>query len=152
MNTAVIRLLQRKLAEAGLFRGQIDGRRSDALDVAAAAFLAATARRLPDDWTSWPGRRKAVGCLQVLCHDAGIDAGPVDGWWGPQTEFAVGSLATLTETGAMPSPWRDRDAAPRANPNSWPGRRRARSMASSARTACRTDALRRWRWWTARGC
>jgi peptidoglycan hydrolase-like protein with peptidoglycan-binding domain len=36
----------------------------------------------------------SVRCLQQALHDHGVDAGPVDGWFGPVTEAAVYTFQT----------------------------------------------------------
>jgi len=132
MDTASVKLLQQRLADAGLYAGRVDGRRGPATAAAVAAALAARAGglagelagglagELPGDWPRWPDRRKAVACLQLFCREAGIDAGPIDGWWGSQTDFAVGALRVLAATGAPPPAWRDAEGRPRVDPNGWP--------------------------------
>jgi hypothetical protein len=65
------------------------------------------------------GQRRAVAFLQLMCIDAGFDAGEIDGLWGPQTEFAFESFEVLRETGEPPVPWRD-DEPLDVNPNNWP--------------------------------
>lgn len=120
MNKASIKLLQQKLAEAGHYSGNIDGQRGPLTNAGVLAALSDRAARLPGDWKAWSDKRKAVACLQLFCSEADIDAGPIDGWWGPQTEFAVGSLQSLLTTGSLPPSWRDEVSRPRSNPNSWP--------------------------------
>lgn len=36
---------------------------------------------------TWPKQRQLVGYIQYLCATEGINAGPIDGFWGPQTEY-----------------------------------------------------------------
>ncbi|MDR9440769.1 MAG: hypothetical protein RI841_14915, partial [Halomonas sp.] len=68
------------------------------------ASLKAHADRLPDDAVRWSERRRAIACLQLACREKRIEVGPIDGLWGPQTEYAVDVLATLQETGSKPAP------------------------------------------------
>lgn len=119
MNEKSIRLLQLKLAAAGLDVGGVDGRLGGLTGVAVAVALARRNNGLPPDWAGWSERRQAVLYLQALCRDIGLETGDLDGYWGPQTEFAVGQLAYLQEHGQLPRPWRD-DQPPDHNPNHWP--------------------------------
>ena len=119
MNTQSIRLLQLKLAAAGVDPGGVDGKLGSLTYAAVAAALAARGDDLPSGWAGWSGRRQAVLCLQAMCRDAGLEVGDLDGRWGPQTEFAVGQLAYLQEHGKLPPPWRDVQPLA-ANPHNWP--------------------------------
>jgi len=37
--------------------------------------------------TTWPKSRQLVGYIQYLCASEGINGGPIDGYWGSQTEY-----------------------------------------------------------------
>lgn len=119
MTKTAIRLVQRRLAELGHYEGAIDGRRGPLTHAAARAALADRAPDLPDGWQGWSDRRRVTGVLQLWCRDLGIDAGPVDGWWGPQTEYGVDTLGETLDPGRDPVPWRD-VGTPAGNPNGWP--------------------------------
>ncbi|MDX9767907.1 MAG: M15 family metallopeptidase, partial [Ectothiorhodospiraceae bacterium] len=119
MNLTTTRILQTQLLARGHAVGAVDGRIGPVTRAAIVAALEALSPATKDDWRRWPRKRRAVLCLQALCLDAGIDPGALDGWWGPQTEYAAGQLAVLQQTGARPEPWRDRIVTP-ANPNHWP--------------------------------
>lgn len=119
MNVTTTRLLQRILAEYAGYEGAIDGVHGPRTDAAVNRMLAAHAASLPEGAGRWSRRRRAVACLQLACHAQGIDAGAIDGRWGPQTDYAVAALGEQRETGAPPLPWRDR-APLEANPNGWP--------------------------------
>lgn len=119
MNRSILKLLQKKLAASGDYAGAIDGISGPITNAAVESALRGRASSLPDGWVAWPAKRKAVAMLQLLCREGGFDTGPIDGWWGPQTQFAVDSLQTLDATGSAPPPWRDRPAA-RVNSNGWP--------------------------------
>lgn len=112
-----IRFLQRRLATLGHDPGPADGRRGPRTDAAIRTALA-TLPPLPKGWQVWPARRRAVACLQALARAEGIDPGPIDGFWGPQTDHAVTALITLAATGRRPD-WRDIEPA-RATPHRWP--------------------------------
>ncbi len=64
-------------------------------------------------------RRKVTAAIQLLAKARGIDAGTIDGYWGPQTDFACDSLIHVETDGSKPPVWRD-DPAPPPNPNRWP--------------------------------
>jgi len=119
MRTAAIRLIQKRLADRGHYRGAIDGLRGPLTHAAVQAALQGRSGDLPAGWTRWSNKRKSIAYLQLSAHDEGIDAGAIDGWWGPQTEFAVDALEEKLETGREPFPWRDVTPI-EANPNDWP--------------------------------
>lgn len=73
---------------------------------------------------SGSNNRRLAAFIQLLAGDAGIDAGLVDGFWGPQTQFAFDSLLYLEEHGLLPPEWRDQPV-PDNNPNGWPGQAEA---------------------------
>lgn len=120
---SAIRVAQRHLQEEGFDPGPVDGRLG--LRTEAALDRALEARRSgldPDHAEAILGRsrrRKVTAWIQLLARDAGVDAGPVDGFWGPQTDFAFSALEHLEEHGQLPHPWRDFEG-PEADPNGWP--------------------------------
>jgi hypothetical protein len=120
MNRNLVRLLQQKLAERGFHRGEVDGLTGFDTARSVTAALTADRVRLPAGWESWSDRRQLVAYLQLAAYDAGINAGKIDGLWGPQTAFAADSLETLGRTGSLPDNWRDHDLRPKPNPNRWP--------------------------------
>lgn len=114
------RVVQRKLAAAGHYKDAIDGQPGPNTLKSVQQALSARAAELPAGWDGWPAKRKLVACLQLFATDAGIDAGPVDGLWGPQTAFAADSLKFHDRTGKLPPNWRDGEVRPPPNPNRWP--------------------------------
>jgi hypothetical protein len=54
-----------------------------------------------------------------VCREHKIDAGDIDGYWGPQTEYAFDTLSQLLKTGELPPLWRD-NVPLHVNPNNWP--------------------------------
>jgi hypothetical protein len=72
--------------------------------------------------------RKLTAFIQLLAADLQVNAGKIDGLWGPQTAFAFDCLAFAEEQGELPAPWRD--VAPGgANPHHWPVEREAALVA-----------------------
>lgn len=118
MNKSAVRTLQRFLSDQKTYHGSIDGIRGPKTLAAINATLRNHASQLPDGAGRWSDRRRAVACLQLACQLSKIEAGPIDGLWGPQTEYAASVLATLQTTGSKPDPWRDRQPTD-ANPNNW---------------------------------
>jgi hypothetical protein len=120
MHRDLVRLLQKKLADAGLYQDDIDGDIGPNTGKAAHAALAAQPARPLPGWEGWTDKRKLIAFLQMQATDAGIAAGKIDGQWGQLTDFAASSLMTLDRTGSLPPDWRDRELRPRPNPNRWP--------------------------------
>ena len=119
MKSAAVRLIQTKLAALGHYQDDIDGKRGKNTHTAVKAALEARAGDLPAGWRDWTDKRKSTAFLQLMCQDEGIDAGDIDGWWGPQTEFAFDALSEKRETGNPPVNWRD-TVPGSGNPNGWP--------------------------------
>ncbi len=127
MDETTTKTLQQVLADAGAYQGAIDGIRRPASDAAVDAMLEARAAELPEEISTWPSGRRAVACLQLGCRDHEIEVGPIDGLWGPQTDFAADVLTEFFETGALPGPWRDQPVS-EVNPNRWPPETRLRDV------------------------
>ena len=64
-------------------------------------------------------KRKVIAYIQLAAQRNGIDSGHIDGYWGPQTEFAFESLQHLVETGNQLQIWRP-DDFPDKNSHKWP--------------------------------
>lgn len=124
MQTATIRLIQEQLVAEGLAPGATDGKLGQHTYTAVEKALQARAAKLPPGWWEWSNPRKTIAYLQLLCEEQQITVGPIDGYWGPQTDHAWGNLAFLLEQGALPPLWRDEPPAA-ANPNSWPEQQEA---------------------------
>ncbi|WP_295389801.1 M15 family metallopeptidase, partial [uncultured Thiodictyon sp.] len=108
-------LVQQRLQAAGFDPGKSDGQLGDKTYQAARQALLARAQQLqqlPRDWPTWGGERHAVAYLQLLCLDQQIDTGVVDGYWGPQTTYAVEALDYFYQNGQLPAPWRDNEPEP----------------------------------------
>ncbi|MFV0437900.1 MAG: M15 family peptidase [Desulfopila sp.] len=119
MNRAAVRLLQNSLIGEGFAPGEVDGKLGSATYAAVTEALLAHREKLPGDWQEWSGARQSIAYIQVLCANRAIETGPIDGYWGPQTDSAYRSLAHLIRYGQLPRPWRDFDQPP-VNPNTWP--------------------------------
>ena len=119
MKTAVVRAIQQTLVNEGFKPGTVDGRLGDNSYRAINEALTKRKEGLPGDWAAWSNPRKTVAYLQLLCKERSIDSGEVDGFWGPQTDYAADTLTQLLVTGEMPKPWRD-ETPLSVNPNNWP--------------------------------
>ncbi|MFA5083401.1 MAG: hypothetical protein WC474_12700, partial [Hydrogenophilaceae bacterium] len=95
MNKTAIRTLQAQLLAKGSDPGATDGLMCAETRTAIDAALELLDPATKTDWHDWPAGRREVLCLQALCLDAGLQTGDLDGWWGPQTEYACGQLAYL---------------------------------------------------------
>ncbi len=67
----------------------------------------------------WPSKRKLIAFVQLLAKENGIEAGKIDGYWGPQTDFAADAVYRLLAEKKEPEIWRPEERT-EANPNSWP--------------------------------
>jgi hypothetical protein len=56
--------------------------------------------------TEWDIDRKLIGFIQHVATLEGIDAGAIDGRWGPQTDQAHEDLVYKLKHGKLPEPWR----------------------------------------------
>ena len=111
-----VRLIQARLKALGHYHDRIDGERGPRTNAAARAAFATMPGPLPEGWQGWSDKRVTVGFLQLWARAEGIDAGVIDGWWGPQTDFAAGELIRLQQ--GVPVATAAPAAAP--NPNRWP--------------------------------
>jgi hypothetical protein len=111
MNKKVIRFIQQQLNALGLNAGNDDGilgnRTLRALE---------KVEGIPRNWS---GKRKAIAFVQLLAKQNEIETGEIDGYWGPQTEFAYDSLYQRLVEGREPEIWRPEDLDD-LNPNGWP--------------------------------
>jgi hypothetical protein len=118
-----VRIAQRHLRDSGFDPGPVDGQLGPlteaALDQALAARRDDLSPQHAEGILGRSRRRKITAYIQLLARDTGIDAGAIDGFWGPQTDFAFGVLEYFEAFGELPHPWRDFEG-PAANPNGWP--------------------------------
>ena len=122
MQLSDIRLLQGELQKARLFSGEINGRAGPDTDAAVEKALLKRTPKLPPEWKGWPGRRRMVALVQLACHERGINAGKIDGLYGPTTEFAADRLRVLVQTGELPRSFVDIRPI-EANPHRFPRQR-----------------------------
>ena len=118
MLTSHIRYLQSRLATLGHYAGPLDGQRGPLTDAAIRKALPHLGQPLPPGWEGWTPRRQAAAALQAMARADGLNPGPIDGWWGPQTDYTVTAMMTRAETGRLPD-WRDIRPGT-ANPHGWP--------------------------------
>ncbi len=121
-----VKLIQRELKKAGLYDDEIDGKRGPNTDTAVHRALERRTDRLIEphnrDWRQWGIRRKMVALVQLACHERQIDSGPVDGYYGPTTEYAADLLRVLVKVGELPRPFVDIRPVD-ANPHGFPVQR-----------------------------
>lgn len=97
MNKDVVKFVQTELAKETGIALTVDG---DAGKNTLAALQHIT--QIP---THWNIERQVVGYVQYLCAKNGIDAGPIDGKWGPQTSQGYEEIKAKLEGNGW-SPWR----------------------------------------------
>lgn len=119
MKESDIRLIQNYLTTEQLYSGLINGKRDTDTNAAVKLALGRRISKLPEGWSDWSSSRKAVAYLQLLCHEQTIDAGTIDGLYGPQTETASYQLKVYYTSGVLPRGFGD--IVPiRANPHEFP--------------------------------
>jgi hypothetical protein len=120
MNKRAIQIVQEHLKSLGHFSPVADGATGPATDAAVLKGLTARKAELPEGALDLPPKRRLVFMLQLICKDKTIETGPIDGYWGPVTQYAAESLAHLIDTGGLPPAWREEELAAAVNPNNWP--------------------------------
>lgn len=76
---------------------------------------------------NWSKRRKVTGYIQKVAIENEIETGDIDGYWGPQTEFAFDVLYELLVEQKQPLLWRPEDLT-NLNPNDWPAQSSNREL------------------------
>lgn len=114
-----IMFVQAELKAKGLYQDNVDGLAGSNTHIAVDKGLQAQAALLPPDWQAANKERKLIFMFQLVCKGKGINTDPIDGYWGPVTEYAYDSLVSLTDTGSLPPNWRDEEPLD-ANPHTWP--------------------------------
>ena len=104
--------VQRKLAAAGIYRGQVDGvfgpkTRAAIIDHLGAVKVAAR---------TWSDARLEVAAMQVIVEAAGIELGEIDGYLGPSTRQGIAIFDARAKNSGKPDQsveaWRDDLTAP----------------------------------------
>lgn len=62
---------------------------------------------IPQIPAHWPDNRLLIGAIQYFCMKNNIDAGPIDGYWGPQTEHGYQQAMSLITNGVVEEEWRN---------------------------------------------
>ena len=99
VNTEVIKLVQHSLNVHYGKNLKVDG--------IAGRKTAAELLKIPAIPTHWNQERQIIGYVQFICNFEDIEAGPVDGYWGPQTDYAYEILKSKLFESRLPAPWRD---------------------------------------------
>jgi hypothetical protein len=98
--------LQRRLKELPLYRETIDGIPGPRTRSAIRALL--ITQQIPD-WNSWSGERLLIAGKQALCELDGIEVGEIDGFLGPQTQYALSVYAARRRGDKTVETWRDEE-------------------------------------------
>ena len=111
MTKSQIRFIQRVLIDQGFDPGPEDG-------IAGQKTMSALSQVVGIN-TALSKRRRLIQFIQLQAKSRGIQAGEIDGYWGPQTDYAFGALQQKIETGNPPAVWRPEEIQVE-NPNNWP--------------------------------
>ena len=114
-----VMMVQQQLKDKGLYLGAVDGAAGPITESAVTKWLTPRQDELPAGSLAFPAERRMILVLQLMCKDKGIECEPIDGYWGPVTQFAYESMLQLQSTGTLPENWRD-DEPSDANPHRWP--------------------------------
>jgi len=106
-----IKTVQQLLKEKGLYNGALDG-------IIGPKTMAGLSKVKEVD-SSLPKTRQITMFIQISANERDIDAGPVDGLWGQQTNAAYEMLIYYLEHGTLPPSWRPEEREI-SNPNDWP--------------------------------
>lgn len=96
--TELIKFVQTWLTEKGYFQGAVNGN-MDPSTLHAISKLT----EIPSDWS---GKRKLIGSVQLICKEYGVDPGPLDGYWGPDTKHGYETVIFIRNKGQKPPVWR----------------------------------------------
>lgn len=121
MDRGAVRLVQSKLKAMGHYAERIDGIRGPKTYASVRKGLPDLPGAPPRGWAGWSSKRQTITYLQMYCHAEAINAGRVDGWWGPQTAWAADALEEKLSTGQIHA-WRDVEPLD-SNPHDWPRQR-----------------------------
>ena len=119
MKKSIIKFAQAQLNDGGFDAGPVDGIYGDRTLRAVGSAFKKRGDQAPAGWHKWSKKRQLIAYIQMLCREKAIEVGKIDGFWGPQTDFAYGELGHLIEQGSLPAPWRDIEPSDE-NPNGWP--------------------------------
>lgn len=114
-----IKFIQSELTKLGHNPGAIDG-----IFGAKTRVALQKVKGIPKSWTT---DRKLIGFIQLVAQNENIDAGKMDGLWGPQTAFAYECLVELRKHGAMPVFTRPGEVEVE-NPNNWPSQKNEQDL------------------------
>lgn len=78
--------LQEELKKRGFYSGALDGIFGPLSWKALDAFLGRS--ELFSTQLRWPAKRKSVAAKQLICKELGFEVGKIDGFLGPQTQYA----------------------------------------------------------------
>jgi len=117
-----IRSINQLLTAAGYYNGDLNdmGPKSVA---AVNKILDRRANELAVGSRKWSQARRAVAAAQLILKYAGFEeVGPIDGLYGPDTEYALSLWEATQANGRRPSSWRDNEEAaqPELNITPWP--------------------------------
>ena len=103
--------LQRVLAKAGFYNGDIDGDVGSKTKKAIGDVLAKYIDELPNKWTTWDMERKGVAATQLILDHSleAIRPGAIDGLWGMLSDYALQQWDYLQLNGSLPIAWRPDD-------------------------------------------
>lgn len=120
MKKSEIMIIQKVLKDKQYTVGDVDGIQGPKTNKAVQLYLEdSTSHITISGWTEWSAKRKIVAALQLLCQENSINAGSIDGLYGPQTETASDQLVLLKNTGFIPRSFADIEPL-NENPLSFP--------------------------------
>ncbi len=95
------KLVQQLLKNDGKYSGELNGIIDDTCLNTILQY-----EGIKPDWTVY---QKIVGLLQIMAKKYNIETGKIDGYWGPQTEYASELLHQYLINGKLEENWRPED-------------------------------------------
>lgn len=139
--------LQVALSKSGFYSGDIDGLFGPKSEAALGQLLASRPSSVLVGWQGWALSRRKIALGQLICKDLEIDAGRIDGLYGPQTQAAFEAF-NRWKLGLPNDSWRDElEAQPASGPvpksTKWPRESEVPTFFGPLGTDCLSVPLKR---------
>ena len=111
VNKKLIMFVQKQLLKEGREPGAIDGIYGEKTEKALSCISLIS--------SAYSRRRKIIAYVQIKANENNIECKPIDGYWGPLTEYAFDQVFKKLEMEIVEPVWRQ-ESTENINPNRWP--------------------------------